>query len=211
MLLEAASVFGSVLSPANGVEEARGSEVIGAEHVFDEDADGAFELVQGVVESNNGAVDEERREEVEIELCAPVGVVAVDPEEADGAIPADCYFARVGAMSFHAGLQSGGLDGGLEVVEGGAGGGEVGVGLSGLVVRVDADDGAEIVGFGDGGDANGGLAFEAADFDGDSARWGGCSEHAKGAEFAVAYVAFYVFCFIPGSGGDGFEIGWKQV
>ena len=193
------------------MEEAGWTEFIGAEHVFDEDSDGAFELVEGVVEGDDGAFDEEGGEEVEIEFCALVGVVAVDPEEADGTVPADGYFAGGGAVGFDAGVESGGLDGGLEVVEGGAAGGEVGVGLRGLVVGVDADDGAEIVGFGDGSDADCRFAFEATDFDSDSALGSGGGEHAEGAEFAVADVAFYVLRFIPGSGGDGFEIGWKQV
>ena len=111
MFLVASAVVRAVLRPADGVEEAGGSEFVGAEHVFDKDADGAFELVEGVVEGDDGAFDEEGCEEVEIEFCALVGVVAVDPQETDGAVPADGYLARRSAVGFHLMCESGGLDG----------------------------------------------------------------------------------------------------
>jgi len=96
-------------------------------------------------------------------------------------------------------------EGAFEIVEGGARGVEVGIGFARCVVGVDADDVAEVESGGDGGDAYGGFAFEAADFDVDAASRGGSSEHTEGAEFKFADVAFDLAGFAPGSVGDGVE------
>jgi hypothetical protein len=44
------------------VDETGGAEAIGAEDVFDKNANGAFEGVQRIVKSNYGAIDKIRRE-----------------------------------------------------------------------------------------------------------------------------------------------------
>ena len=136
-------------------------------------------------------------------------MIAIDPEETDGAIPANGDLARRGAVCFDFIAQAGLREGAFEIVEGGAGGVEVGIGFAGGVVGVDADDLAEVEGGGDGGDADGGFTFEAADFDVDATGGGGSGEHAEGAEFTVADVAFDVLCFAPGGVDDGVEIGWE--
>jgi len=45
--------------------------------------------MQRVVDGDDGAIDQKWFEEIEIEFSALVGVVAIDPEETDRAIPTD--------------------------------------------------------------------------------------------------------------------------
>jgi len=69
------------------VHESGRAEVVGDEDVFDEDADGTGENVQSIVESDETKGNEKGKESVEVGLRARVGMIAIDPEEADGARP----------------------------------------------------------------------------------------------------------------------------
>ncbi len=104
-------------------------------------------------------------------------------------------------MRFHAVTQSRLGEGCLKVVEGCAGFVEVGIRFRGRVVRIDADDLAKVEGSGDGGDPDGGFAFETANLDIHATGWSGGGQHAESAKFAIADVAFHVACFAPGGVG----------
>jgi len=175
LFVKTRAICGAELRPGDGANEAGGGEAGRGEDIFDEDADGTFELVERVVEGDDAARDEVGEESVEVGFGAGVRVVAVYPEEADGAVPSGSDGGGCRPVDFD--VRGDGGDVALEVVEGGASLLE----QNGRVVRVDCDDFARAVVGGDGGEHGGGAALEAADLD-DGA--GGGDERGEGAEEA---------------------------
>lgn len=98
---EPLGVYGTELRPGDGVDEAGRAEVRIAEDVIDKDAYGAGEIVERIVESYDGSGLEKAREAVEVSFCACVGVIAIDPQEADGALPVPGDVGGESAMNFN--------------------------------------------------------------------------------------------------------------
>jgi len=73
--------------------------------------------MQRVMDRHDGAICEMRNEEIEVEFGSEVGVIAVDPEKANGAIPALGDLFGSGAMNFNILFHACAAQGGLEIVE----------------------------------------------------------------------------------------------
>ena len=205
-----ASVLGTILRPGNGVKKRGGAEAIGAQNIFDVDPNGAFEFMKSVVEGNDRAVGQVRRKQVEVLFGAGVGVVAVDPEQTDGAAPSLRHLAGGRAMHLDMLLDSSAADVRHEFIEGRRFSAEHGIGDGGCGVRIDADHRTKSVVRGERRQTHHGLAFEAADLDdhAGAGRTGG--EQAEGAEFELANVAGNVMRALPGGVDYGFEIGGQR-
>src|SRR6185295_12068128 len=92
-------VDGAVLCPPDRAAQPGRPKLIGLEHLLDENPNRAFEGVQHVVKGHNRMRHEMAVEQLEVACCAAVGVIAVDPEKPNGAMPVRRQVTRVRAVS----------------------------------------------------------------------------------------------------------------
>jgi hypothetical protein len=97
-----------VLRPANRSAQPRRPELVRIEQLLGEHPHRPFERVKHVVQRDDSATDEMRAKEVDILLRPAIGVVAVDPEEPDRAVPATCEVTGEQTMGFDRALDTGG-------------------------------------------------------------------------------------------------------
>ena len=84
---KSASVARTKLRPANAAGEPSRPESIGAQNLIDEHSQWPVELVKCVMKRDDRPFDKERREEVEIQFHATIGVIPVDPQKSQRSIP----------------------------------------------------------------------------------------------------------------------------
>src|SRR2546421_8929434 len=99
-LAPARAVTGPVLCPPDRSAHTRGTEIVRGKDLFREYADRSVERVEHVVQGHDSAIRQVPTKQLEILSGAVIGMVAVDPEEADGAVPAGRQVARKRAMDF---------------------------------------------------------------------------------------------------------------
>lgn len=95
------AILRSELRPRYRANKSSRAKSIGTQNVLDKHSERTGKLVQCIVESDDTVRRHIRGKAVEVCLCALIGMVAVDPEKADGAIPSGRNRTRKSTMGLN--------------------------------------------------------------------------------------------------------------
>jgi len=193
------------------VDEAGRAELFATQDVFYENANGAGEIIERIVECDHGSGLEKGRETIEVGFRASIGVITVDPEEPNGVLPCARDVGGQSAMNLNVLLNIGNAKRRKKIIVRGGEGTWRRASREFVRVRVNGDHRAEAVISGDLREHHCGPAFEAAYFDDSSLGGKTGSETAEEASFVFEEEAGHGLCRDPSVVDDLFEILWQWV